>query len=99
MLHRRGKRGLGGHYDFAFWEDARRLMKTAIRKWKDEWLTPKQVARRLGVHAAGTRYINKAVRKGTLKSTRWGNWWILKSDLPASRKTINFSGDLVKIKK
>lgn len=94
-LRRRGKRGYGAAYDFAFWEEARRLVAKARRGRKDQWLTPGQVTRRLRIKVSGTRYVNVAIRKGTLKATRWGNWWIRRSDLPARWKTINFRGEIV----
>ncbi len=106
-LHRRGKRVPGESYDFAFWENARRLITKARRKWKDAWLTPGQVTQILKIkpkptrrrtikdRIPGVRYVNRAIRKGTLKAKRWGNWWIRKSDLPPRGKTINFRGEIV----
>lgn len=105
-LRFRGKRRIGDYYDYAFWEEARELVLPAFKKWKDQWLTPMQVARHLGVVAYSysdgkpqfyTRYINYAIRKGNLKATRWGNWWILKSDLPERGMTINFQGKFVRL--
>lgn len=95
---RKGKRGVGESYDFAFWESARLIMLKVHRKWKDRWLTPGQVKRLLRIGAAGTRYINVAIHRGTLKAKRWGNWWIRKSDLPRG-KTINFRGEIKGIHK
>lgn len=94
-LSRNGKRGLSECYDFAFWENCRMIMLKRRRKWKDCWLTPGQVARLLHIDAADTRYVNKAIHRGTLKAKRWGNWWIRQSDLPQRGKTINFRGEIV----
>lgn len=99
LMRPRGRRGLGESYDFLFWEEVRELVLKAHGKWSDQWLTPGQVATRLNIEAAGTRYVNVAVAKGILKATRWGNFWIRKSDLPAAGKTINFRGHIVDIKK
>jgi hypothetical protein len=95
ILYRRNKRGYGENYDFAFWENTRIIMSRQRKQWKDQWLTPGQVMRLLRIKAAGTRYINQAIRRGTLKAKRWGNWWVLKSDLPYKGKTINFRGEIV----
>lgn len=92
-LHPRGGRGFTSVYDFVFWEETRQLVLSRYQKRKDEWLTPGQVAKLLKV-PSNVRYVNKAVRKGNLKATRWGNWWIRKSSLPKG-KTINFRGDWV----
>ena len=94
-LSRYGKRGPGECYDFAFWECVAYLIAKARLKWKDQWLTPGRVARMLRIKAGGTRYVNQAIRNGTLKAKRWGNWWIRKSDLPDNGKTINFRGEII----
>lgn len=94
-LSRRCNRCPSKYYDFTFWEDAGKLVLAASKKWKDQWLTPGQVWRRLGRRGTYARYVNKAIRKGTLRATKWGNWWILKNDLPGSRETLNFRGDVV----
>lgn len=91
-LRARVKRPLTAVYDYGFWEQARKVLKVATRKWKDEWLTPGQAADQLGVHRHN---INSAIRAGTLQATRWGNWRILKSALPKGLK-INALGKLVK---
>ncbi len=93
-FYRKRKRGYGD-YDYAFWENARVVVLKAYLRWKNAWLTPRQVAHILQVEAAGTRYINNAIRNGTLKAKRWGNWWIKKSDLPSKGKTLNFRGDII----
>ncbi|MDD5302974.1 MAG: hypothetical protein PHS14_07660 [Elusimicrobia bacterium] len=96
-LRQQGARGVAENYDFAFWEDARELVLKARSAWKDEWLTPGQVALALGYKNArtGAHSLNTAIHRGTLKATRWGNWWILRSDLPASGMTINVFGKIV----
>ena len=92
----RGKRGFTGVYDFAFWEDAREVLAKARKGWKDEWLTPGQCSATLGLTRKGASHnVNRAVLKGNLKGTRWGNWWIRRSDLPAGM-TVNAAGKLVK---
>jgi len=109
-LSRKGKRGPGENYDFAFWESARGILLKARRKWKDSWMTPGQVVKYLKINPKatmrrkasdkmpGVRYVNMAIRKGTIKAKRWGNWWIKKSDLPGRGKTINFKGLVVEAK-
>lgn len=86
-----GKRELSERYDFAFWESAHELVMAARSAWKDEWLTPGQVAKELGLKW-GSRPINAAIHRGQLKAVRWGNWWIRRSDLPAKGMTINAQG-------
>jgi len=110
MLSRRGRRGPGESYDFAFWENARLIILKANHKWKDKWMTPGQVVKLLKIKPKatlrrkpsakipGVRYVNMAIRRGTLKAKRWGNWWIKKSDLPGKGKTINFRGEIVPLK-
>lgn len=95
---RGGKRGLGEIYDYAFWKNARVIILKNRHKWEDQWLTPGQVMRLLRIEASGTRYINKAIHRGTIKAKRWGNWWIRKSDLPHKGKTINFRGEILEYK-
>lgn len=97
-LSRRCNRSPSKYYDFSFWEDARKLIKAATTKWKDQWLTPGQVWRRLGKPGTYARYVNVAIRKGALVATQWGNWWIRRSDLPAPGMTINFRGEFVRRK-
>jgi hypothetical protein len=108
-MHPRGKRGLGESYDFAFWEDARRMVVKARRAWKDRWLTPGEATRILKIYPKanarrriqddrlrGQHYVNAAILKGHLKATRWGNWRIKKSDLPKRGWTINYCGQIVR---
>lgn len=102
----RGRRGYTGAYDFGFWEEAARLVLARAKRWKDRWLTPFQAARQMKIRIKprcpkkqlerpdGFRYVNAAIARGVLPATRWGNWWILKSNLPVG-KTINFRGELV----
>lgn len=89
----RGGRGYTGVYDFAFWEDARRLVQNKYRRWKDEWLTPGQISRMLHLPSR-SRYINVAIHKGNIKAIKWVNWRILRSALPKN-KTLNFKGEWV----
>lgn len=98
-LFNKGKRRINKYYDFAFWEDARRILLKSYNKNKNYWLSVGQVSRLLHAQGGGTRYINKAIHKKTLKAKRWGNWWIRKADFPAGRKTINFKGDIVTLQK
>lgn len=108
MLSRGCNRSPSKYYDFAFWDGARDLIVPAFKKWKDQWLTPVQAAKKIGIiihqHKDSTtpprpsHYINVAIHKGNLKATRWGNWWILKSDLPRRGKVINYCGEIVERK-
>lgn len=94
-MRRRGKRAYTGVDDHEFWEKARIAVRRAFRAWKDKWLTPAQAGRILKLKGrAGDHNINKGIRVGTLKATRWGNWWIRRSDLPM-KGTINAKGLLV----
>lgn len=107
LIEQRGKRRIGEYVDYAFWEEARELVQAVLKKWKDQWLTPVQAAKEIGIvvrrypHSRRvvahpeSHYINKAILKGNLKATRWGNWWILKSDLPKAGMTINYQGQCV----
>jgi len=88
-----GRRRILDGYDFVFWENARRLVLAKRKQWKDEWMTPGQVIGMLGF--ASSYYLNVAIHKGTLKATRWGNWRILRSDIPKG-KTLNFKGEWIK---
>lgn len=96
-LRSQGKRGLSDCYDFEFWESARKLVMAAREAWKDEWLTPGQAAAAIGykVRRTGEHSIGNAIRAGNLKATRWGNWWIRRSDLPAPDMYINIHGEVV----
>lgn len=92
----RGKRGLTGVYDFEFWEDARRLVSKARARWKDEWLSPGQCVLVLGLtRKNASNNVSRAILLGNLKATRWGNWWVRKSDLPEGM-TVNAKGEIVK---
>ncbi len=92
-----GKRGYTGIYDIIFWEKIRQLVLSKRKKWKDDWLTPGQVAKILKP-VCGTRYINKAIHAGNLKAVKFQNWKILKSSLRKGM-TINYSGDWIACKK
>ena len=94
-MRARGKRGgMTDVYDFEFWEDAREIVAKARSTWNDEWLTPGQAAHLLGLRGR-TRPLNVAIHLGAIKATRWGNWRILRSDLPAKGMTINAYGRIV----
>lgn len=90
-MRRRGKRAYMEIYDFAFWEQAGQLVQAAAKKWKDRWLTTRQAGALMGVDH---KNINAAIRAGKLKSTRWQNWKVLKSDMPIT-KVFNAKGILV----
>lgn len=94
QLTRRGKRSLSQHYDFVFWEQAGALVRAARRKWKDAWLTPGQVLRKIKCPGK-SHSIAKAIKSGVIVGKRWGNWWILKSSLPPRGKTLNVYGIIV----
>lgn len=92
----RGKRGFTGVYDLAFWEGARNLLDKARAKWNDAWLSPGQCAAALGLTRKNAHHnINRAIHAGNIKATRWGNWWIRRSDLPRGM-TVNANGEIVK---
>lgn len=95
-LRSHGKRTIGDCYDFEFWEGAREIVLKARAAWKDEWITPGQAAKIIGINPALKAHnINMAIHAGNLRAVRWGNWWILRSDLPASDMTINALGRIV----
>ncbi len=91
-----GKRGFTSVYDVEFWEDARELVAKARDAWNDEWLTPGQASRIIGINPALKAHnVNRAIHAGSLKAIRWGNWWIRRSDLPPAEMTINVAGRIV----
>lgn len=96
-MRTRGKRGgMTDVYDFEFWEDAREVVDYAREQWKDEWLTPGQASRIIGINPALKAHnVNRAIHVGNLPAVRWGNWWIRRSDLPAPEMTINVLGRIV----
>jgi hypothetical protein len=91
----RGKRAEFQGLDIAFWASARIVVLAAQRRWKDAWLRPGEVAQILGTAGQGTRYLNCAIRRGNIKATKWGNWWIRRSDLPRHGRTIDFRGNVL----
>lgn len=96
LMRPRGNRTLSDCYDFEFWEQARKVVLVARAAWKDEWLTPGQAARIIGINPALKAHnVNRAIHVGSLPAVRWGNWWILRSSLPASDMTINVYGKIV----
>lgn len=92
-LRPHGKRSISPDYDFAFWEEASRLVLEARRRWDDEWITPGWIARILHLPAR-SRYVNAAIKRGALPATRWGNWWIRRSAMPAGM-TLTFRGEWI----
>jgi len=86
-----GKRRVSYIYDQKFWDQAAKVVRKARRKWKDQWLTTGQVAKRLHVTHHN---INAAILKGNLKATRQQNWWVKRSDLP-KKGTIDATGKWV----
>ena len=56
-----------------------RLVRRAQSRWPDQWLTPGQAAKLMGLD--DSRPINKAIHDGNLPGVRWGNWFVLKSDV------------------
>ncbi|HVN67065.1 MAG TPA: hypothetical protein VMT55_01730 [Candidatus Sulfotelmatobacter sp.] len=88
---RRGKRAYTEIYDHKFWDQAAVALARAKRKWKDKWLNSTQAARIL---KCNRRSINRGIHARTLKATRWGNWWILRSNLPKTG-TIDATGKWV----
>jgi len=87
--HPRGQRGFTGVYDDAFWKRARRLLDLRRARWDDAWLTPGQAGRLRGASDAA---INNAIHAGRLAATRWGNWWIRRSDLLALPRIVVYHG-------
>jgi hypothetical protein len=75
------------YYDTEFWSHARKLVLKKKSLWTDKWWRPGQVAKYHGL--ANSAAVNNAIRRGQLPATRWGNWWILKSNAtdPALRFT------------
>lgn len=59
----------------------RSAMLGAMKKWRDAWLTPGEVARVMGF--SDSRPVNKLVRQGALKGVKHGNWRILRSSMEA----------------
>lgn len=56
----------------------RRLVELAQSRWNDEWLTTGQAAKFFGVSSSA---INKRILSGDLPGVRWGNWYVLRSDI------------------
>ncbi len=63
----------------------RRLLELKKERWGDEWWTPGQVA---AYHGVDHRDVNRYIHAGKLAATKWGNWWILKSE--ATRPDLVF---------
>jgi hypothetical protein len=83
IFRKQGRRPLA-RPNVIFWRQARIAIDERRRTWKDAWLTPSEAARLIGLPLSNPRNchgINKAIRLGLLKATRWGNWWILRSEI------------------
>lgn len=55
----------------------KRLIQMRRARWPDEWWRIGQVAAYYGVSVVA---VNKCIHDGRLPATRWGNWWIKRSD-------------------
>jgi hypothetical protein len=55
----------------------RRLLALKRERWDDEWWTPGQVADHHGIEHTD---VNRYIHAGKLKSVKWGNHWILRSE-------------------
>ncbi len=89
---RGGKRQYGRNYDEAFWAKAQRLVQLRRERWDDEWWRPGDAARHFGVDV---RAVCANIQRRKLPATRWGNWWVLKSDalrLARFRKWVGKGG-------
>jgi len=68
-----------------FWRAARAAVDERRRIWKDAWLRPSEAAHLIGLpidrQNRNFHGINKAINSGLLKAVRWGNWWILLSEV------------------
>ena len=68
-----------------FWRAARAAVDERRRTWKDAWLRPSEAAHLIGLPLDRRNHnfhgINKAINLGLLKAVRWGNWWILRSEV------------------
>lgn len=62
----------------------RRLVELRRARWHDAWWTPGQVC---AYHGVTQGAINRAILEGRLPASRWGNWWIKRSDAVAFRIT------------
>lgn len=74
----------------------RRLVERQQQRWPDAWWTPGQVAQYHGLPE--TNLVNKYILDGRLPASRWGNWWILRSDAVAVEfRTGKGSGTLLDV--
>jgi len=95
-----------------FWRAARAAVDEHRRTWKDAWLRPSEAAHLIGLpinrNGRTNHGINKAINLGLLKAIRWGNWWILRSEVlrfardhvtdnwgPRKIRRIQFSGAIM----
>lgn len=96
-LRKRGKRSFLESYDFAYWDEVRRLIIKKRNEWDDEWLTPGEAAKILKLKG-GTRPINKAIHVGNIKATRWQNWNIKLSEIARPGMRLNAAGEWREVK-
>lgn len=87
------RRGIPIHFDYDFWEEAKKLIRIKKRRIGDEWITTGQLARELKI-PCGARYVGKAIHSGNLPAARWQNWKIKRSSIPKGM-TLNFRGEWV----
>lgn len=59
-------------------EKLQRLVRLAQSRWQDEWLTPGQAGELLD---ADCSTINSRIHKRQIRASRWGNWWIRRSEI------------------
>ncbi len=71
--------------DVVFWRAARAAIDARRLTWDDTWLTPTEAGHLIGLPVDKRNRlchgINKAINLGLLKAVRWGNWWILRSEV------------------
>lgn len=76
---------LMGRPNVVFWREAKAVVAARLLTWKDEWLRPTEAARLIGLPVyrrdRSCHGINKAINLGLLPAVRWGNWWILRSEV------------------
>lgn len=71
----------------------RRLVELAHERWPDEWVTTGQAAEIWGVKGRNSSIINRRIHEGFFESARrWGNWWLLRSEVEAKKVDLRQSG-------
>ena len=63
-------------------EHLKRLVMLAQSRWDDEWWSMGQVAK---YHGIENRQINAHILAGMIPATRWGNWYVKRSDIVGYR--------------